>query len=252
MSDSHNPPSLFELATEVDKQINRYKAVREGSRLTGDLRERLSQVEVAEQTASELIIGRNVLIKNKVAVVRIPKKKIKGRCEALKNLEDGPIQKLVERDALNQSLLKEALSEAHDTLIELWKKFSQPSKESSNLEGVATEPDMQRVVKKVRELRQQLSRKADALPTNAADVKTVRELQKELANLADQIRAKGYADDILQFIQDARTDRGASLAVILKNQALLDWLRESDHCRPFRVLHESTCGSNRLGPSRSL
>ena len=252
MTDSENSLSLFELATEVDKQINRFKAVREGSKLTADLRERLGQVEVAEQNARELSNSRKVLLKNNVGAARIPKKKIKGRCEALKNLEEGLIQKLVERDALNQSALQEALGEARNALVELWKKFSQPPKESNNLEALATEPETQKIVQKVRELRQQLSRKADTLPITASDVKAVQELQKELAKLGDQIRAKGYGDDILQFLQEARSDRGISLATVLDDRALLAWLKASDHGKPFRVVHESNCGINRFGPPKKL
>ncbi|HWD90805.1 MAG TPA: hypothetical protein VG938_00515 [Verrucomicrobiae bacterium] len=252
MTDSDNSLSLFEVATEVDKQINRFKAVREGSKLTADLRERLGQVEVAEQTSRELTNSRKVLLKNNVGAVRIPKKKIKGRCEALKNLEEGPIQKLVERDALNLLALQEALGEARDALVELWKKFSQPPRESNNLEALASEPETQRIVQKVRELRQQLSRKGDTLPTTASDVETVQDLQKELAKLGDQIRAKGYGDNILQFLQEARSDRGISLAAVLKDQALIAWLKASDHGKPFRVVHESNCGINRFGSLKNL
>jgi len=241
MSESMKAASLAELATRVHEKADASMRSWYGEELAKLLRARRTQLETLAERTGRIATQRSIVIKADPKV-RVPKKRFTLRIKNLVKLETVAaldIRRIVEADAIDVEGLGEALEEAEEALLDAWQKFARTPREASGADALADVPEMEQTARQLRATRQQLEAKSKQLPTTEKDVRDVRELQQQLTALGDQIRTKGYPDEVLAFLSQVRAGRGVALAEVLNNPTLRAWLDTKRNASALRVLHDS-------------
>jgi DNA repair exonuclease SbcCD ATPase subunit len=237
--------SLFDLAAAVQAKTERLARSRESGQLAQDLRERVQQLTAASKRAE-------LLEKNRAAVVhadsklRVRSRALGARIKKIAALEQAvqtDPKTLTARDAYDAAGLDAALNEVEGTLKDAWRKFARPAREIA-IDAVEGDPDAERL----RTLRQELQEIGSRLPAASAEADTVTRLKREIGELTDRLLASGYDEDVLQFLSQARSQRGVNLGDVLANPKVLAWLQQKRNAAVYRVSHEnaSATGNQRL------
>lgn len=232
--------NLFDLATNVQSNAEKFARSRDNAGLAGHLRARLQQISGFTERAKTLETRRR-LVAQVESGVRVRKGKLAQRIKCVEKLEASiatDVAKIIERDALDPAAFDETFGEAETAVLESWRKFARPPREIRT-EGLDGDTELAAIVQQLRTARQTLDAKGRELPTDAATVKQVEKLKAEIGKLSDRILASGYPEEVLGFIAQARQPRGVSLADVLKNPTLRKWLEEKNHAAAFRIIHES-------------
>jgi hypothetical protein len=241
MTEATKPTSLADLAKRVQEKADLAMRSWSSEELTKLLRTRCAQLEAVGARAGRVVTHRSVVLMADPSA-KLPKKRISLRVKSLLKLEAAAeidIRKIVEANVIDVQDLGEALQEAEKALLEAWQKFARPPKEASGADALFDVPELEQAARQLRATRQQLEEISKQLPTTEADVRVVRELQERLTALGDQIRTRGYPDEVLVFLSQVRTARGVPLADVLNNPTLRAWLDTKRNASALRVLHDS-------------
>jgi hypothetical protein len=237
--------SLFDLATAVQQKTERLARIRESGQLAQDLRERVQQLTAASKRA-ELIEKCRAAVLHADPKLRVPRRALVARIKkiaALEQIVQTEPKALTVRDAYDAVGLDTALNEVEGALKEAWRKFARPAREIA-IDAVEGDPDAERL----RTLRQKLQEIGSRLPSAPAEADTVTRLKHEIGELTDCVLANGFDEDVLQFLSQARSQRGVNLGDVLANTKVLAWLQQKRNAAVYRVSHEnaSATGNQRL------
>lgn len=241
MSDPTKADSLADLAKRVHENADTYMRSWRGEELAKLLRDRFMQLQNLSQRTERIATHHRIVLEADPKV-RVPKKRLGPRVKNLAKLENVialDIKKIVEPGAIDVEGLSEALEEAEEALLSAWQKFARPARETSGTDALVDLPELEQTARQLWATREQLEAKSKQLPTSESDVAYVRELQQQMTVLGDQIRTKGYPDEVLAFLSQVRTGRGATLAEVLKNPILRVWLETGRNASALRVVHDS-------------
>jgi hypothetical protein len=228
--------SLFDLAATVQAKTERLSRSRESGQLAQGLRERVQQLTAASRRA-ELLEKNRVVVIHADPKFRVRSRALGARIKKIATLEQAvrtDPKALTLRDAYDAVGLDAALNEVEGILKDAWRKFARPAREIA-IDAVEGDPDAECL----RKLRKELQEIGLRLPAAPAEADTVTRLKREIGELTDRLLAGGYDEDVLQFLSQARSQRGVNLGDVLSNPKVLAWLQQKRNAVLYRVLHEN-------------
>jgi hypothetical protein len=246
MSKMSKPNSLADLATQVQKNADSFERSWRGEQLAKQLRDRRDQLDKINERADNIVKQRGIMLSVDTKL-RVPKRKLSPAIKKLEKLEAAvkiDINKIVESDSLDIPSLFEALGEVEQSFLEVWQKFTKPSKDVSGADALANVPELEQTVQKLRTTREQLEIQGRQLPAGTKEVTSVRNLQQQMLTLTDRLLTHGLDNDVLAFLAQTRiANKGVPIAELLNKPKILKWLEAGKNASPFVVLHKSALNS---------
>jgi hypothetical protein len=160
---------------------------------------------------------------------------VSGRIETLASEFTRDVTSVLKPRALDTLKLTELLDQIEGRVLSTWKGYLLGAEPADGGDSVLGHyPAYKRAAVEIAILGRQLREIANVLPTDAATVARAKKLHSKLsAERLAVVTREGLSDAVIDFL--ARAVEGVSMAEVLRNAEVLEWLGEQNHAAGFRV-----------------
>ncbi len=233
-------PTLAERADRLSRLLEGMQKANDLNAISDALSHRLADIRIAADRAVALAKSKSAMAT--LSRAKYTKRSLSARVRSLTALrsafEKNPAS-LCQPNAFDRAGFETTLRELSDALLKQWRQHAVPDSRMHTLAAAleddpaesATNRTLQQKAKALYELGQ-------TLPTTKQDLGQIASLQASIVKICDEVEKKGYDQNVGRFLREIRSPNGISLAKLLGDEGVLEWVRQGDRASSIRVVRE--------------